>query len=161
MTKGGVNKDRSFFAREHFFSKIVFHPKWKENLAGDNEEKSLEILKYLGYKEDEDFTRQYPIGKKFVIDFAFAKERIAIEIDGKDHNGKKQFLNDRKRDAFLQNNGWVSIRIKDKDMFGYKGSFYKNLIKEVVNERRKQYEEGCLYPIDIPEYVDKDFDFYE
>ena len=65
---------------------------------------------------------------------------------------------DHKRDRYLYNINWVVIRIQDKDFFGYKLSFYKNLIKEIVEERRKQWEKGYLYHIDFRNYKDEDYE---
>jgi len=40
-----------------------------------------ELLK-RGYKERQDFFHQYPLGGRFVIDFAFPKQKIFIEVQG-------------------------------------------------------------------------------
>lgn len=161
VKKRVVDENKQKLARQHFFDKCVFLEEVRFCMSGKNEEEAIKILEFLGYKIGKDFVRQYPIGERFVMDFAFVKEKIAIEIDGDSHKKKKQRLLDRKRDAYLQNNGWVSIRIQEEDLFGYKGSFYKNLIKLVVKERREQwYRGGILYAIDIPNYVDQDYDYY-
>lgn len=127
-------------------------------MSGENESRVLMALKGLGYVLGRDFVRQYPMGERFVIDFAFINEQLAIEVDGEKHNEKRQKQWDKKRDSFLEWNNWLIIRIKDKDFFGYKGSFYKSLIKVVVEERREQWEIGKLYPIEIPIYEDGDYD---
>jgi len=48
--------------------------------------------------------------------------------------------------------------MQDKELFGYKASFYKNLIREVVEDRREQFNQGKLYPIDIPFFNEKDYE---
>ena len=149
---------RSISQRRTFFQTQVKMPQWKDSMAGKNEDSVIEVLQNLGYKKDIDFVRQHPIGERFVIDIAFIKEQIAIEVDGSKHSDKKQKNWDRRRDNFLFSNNWVSLRIKDKEFFGYKGSFYKSLIKEIVDERREQWEKGFLYPIDVPEFEEKDYD---
>jgi very-short-patch-repair endonuclease len=130
---------------------------WKDNMAGQNEDGAIKIFDLLGYSLGSDYVRQYPIGERFVLDFAFVNEQVAIEIDGDSHRTKKQKAIDAKRDKYLSRNGWVPLRIYDKDLNGYKGSFFKNLIREIVEERRKQYDIGKLYAIDIPNYVDEDY----
>lgn len=145
-------------ARIHFFTKIVKKEEWKNSLAGENEKDVIRVLEGIGYVNGVDFERQYPIGERFVIDIAFVKEQVAIEVDGNSHKYTKQKQMDKKRDSYLSSNNWVPIRIYDKDFFGYKRSFYKNLIKEIVEERRKQYEIGTLYHIDIPNYRDEDYE---
>ena len=151
-----INKQKR--ARINFFNKIVYLEKVKEAISGKNEEKVINVLNQLGYILNKDFVRQHPIGERFVLDFAFIPEQIAIEIDGDNHNEKKQKLWDKKRDNYLEWNNWIALRIKDKEFFGYKGSFYKNLINEIVKERRKQWEEGKLYPIEIPNFQEEDYD---
>ena len=127
-------------------------------MAGKNESDVLQVLTDLGYMDGKDFTRQHPIGEKFVIDFAFVKEQVAIEVDGKSHNDKKQKRSDDQRDKYLRWNNWVPIRIKDEEFFGYKKSFFKNLIREVVEERRQQWKIGTLFEIDIPNFIESDYE---
>jgi very-short-patch-repair endonuclease len=145
--------------RAHFFDEIVHHPNWKKSMTGENEPRVKQILESLGFAEDTDFTPQYPIGYAFVLDFAFVKEQLCLEVDGETHKQKKQLRKDKKRDAFLRDNNWCVIRILDEDLFDpYKKLFYKYLIKEVVLERRSQWEQGSLYPIDISYYNDEDYE---
>lgn len=127
-------------------------------MAGQNENRVIEVLNNIGYKEDIDYFRQHPIGERFVIDIAFVKEQVAIEVDGLGHDVKKQRKMDLKRDSYLRSINWIPIRIKDREFFGYKGSFYKNLIKEIVEERRNQFEIGTLFPIDFPNYIEEDYE---
>lgn len=148
----------SSLARIHFFTKIVKKEEWKKSMAGKNEDSVIRVILGLGYVENIDFYRQYPIGERFVIDVAFKNEQVAVEVDGENHKRKEQAALDRKRDSYLKDNNWVSIRVKDKEFFGYKGSFYKSLIKQIVEERREQYQKGILYPIEIPRYVNEDYE---
>ena len=148
---------RSRLQRQHFFDKIVKLEPWKNSMAGRNEDKVLEILNNLGFRLGIDYFRQYPIGERFVIDIAFVKEQIAIEVDGQSHETKKQKKMDVARDKFLRFNNWVPIRIKDKDFFGFKGSFYKSLIKMVIDERQEQWSRGNLYPVEIPSFDEEDY----
>ena len=133
-------------------------PVWKESMAGKNEEPVIKILDAIGYQNERDYGRQHPVGERFVIDFAFVHEQVALEVDGENHKRRPQRHKDKKRDRYLFANNWVSIRIKNEDLFGYKMSFYKSLIKEIVEDRRKQYETGRLYPIDFETYYDADYE---
>lgn len=159
MEKERYEEDRRILSRQIFFDRQVKMKKWQDSMAGKNEEEAVKILDTLGYKLGEDYVRQYPIGERFVIDFAFVNERIALEIDGDSHLSVKQKKKDKQRDSYLYRNGWIPLRMFDWDLTGYKGSFYKSLIKEIVDERRKQFEGGFLYDIDIPNYKDGDYDF--
>lgn len=152
-----MDTKRQMICRQRFFSETVFLEEFRTAMSGKNEERAISMLQSLGYCIGSDFVRQFPIGERFVIDFAFVHEQVAIEIDGKNHNSKKQKEKDKRRDKYLRSVNWIPIRIKDEDMFGYKSFFYKNIIKEIIHERRAQYEEGVLYPIDIPIYVDQDY----
>jgi very-short-patch-repair endonuclease len=153
-----MDSDSRTLARIRFFQKQVFQDEWKDSMSGKNEEPVIKILDAIGYTNGKDYERQFPVGEKFVIDFAFVKEQVALEVDGRNHQYGRQKSLDKKRDRYFRENNWVPIRIKDKDLFGYKMSFYKNLIKEVVEDRREQYETGRLYPIDFANYVEHDYE---
>lgn len=60
---------------------------------------------------DLDYIREYKVGK-FYIDFAFQKQRFALEIDGRQHEFPNIRDRDKKRDEFLKENGWNVIRVK-------------------------------------------------
>lgn len=150
----------SSLARQRFFQKQVHMSEWKNSMSGQNEEQARWFLEnVLGYTADTDYVRQHPIGERFVIDFAFVNEQVAVEIDGANHLGKKQRKIDAKRDKYLTENNWVSVRINDVDFKNKnKMRFYKALIHDIVDERRKQWEIGSLYAVDIPNYKDEDYE---
>ena len=145
--------------RIKFFETIVHQKNWKDNMAGKNEEPVIKIIESIGYQIDTDFVRQHPIGERFVMDFAFINEQVSIEVDGESHEDKRQKIKDKKRDKYLHDNNWVSIRIKDKNLdTTYKLSFFKNLIRDIVEERREQWRKGQLFAIDIPHYREADYE---
>ena len=150
--------NRSELARARFFDKTVHIPAIKNCISGDNENRVLMVLKTIGYTQNVDFVRQHPIGLRYVLDFAFIPEQVAVEIDGKHHRTKKQRKLDDIRDRFLHSNNWVTVRIQDGDFHGYKASFYKNLIKEIVEDRRGQFNRGTLFPLDFPRFVQSDYE---
>lgn len=150
--------DRSEIGRAIFFDSSVHNQKVKDCLSGKNEKQVIEVLEGLDYIMGKDFVRQHPIGLKYVLDFAFVKEQVAIEIDGASHKKKLQRHSDKIRDRFLHSNNWVTIRIQDEEFHGYKKSFYKNLIREIVSDRRVQYETGTLYPLDFPKFIESDYE---
>lgn len=55
--------------------------------------------------------REVKIGKWF-IDFAFADLKLAVEIDGRQHEDSDRKATDEKKDLFLKNLGWKVIRIQ-------------------------------------------------
>ena len=71
------------------------------------------ILNPMGYEKDIHFKTDFPQGKWF-IDFAFVNRKIAIEIDGKQHEYPDRQIKDAEKDAWLQANGWTVHRIKWK-----------------------------------------------
>lgn len=153
------NRDLPSLARQRYFDRTVYIKEIKDCISGRNEKKVMKVFDSLGYKLDEDYVRQHPIGERFVLDFAFVELRLAIEVDGVSHNYKKQKKVDRMRDNFLHTNDWVVIRVNEKDFFNvYKMSFYKNLIKQVVTERRIQRQKGNLFHIDIPRFIQTDYE---
>ena len=141
-----------------YFDQIIHLKPIKDCISGKNEKEVIKLLQYLGYKLKKDFVRQYPIGCKYVIDIAFVNEQVSLEVDGKSHLSKKQKNKDKIRDKFLYDNNWVVIRVNEKEFFGGKASFYKYLIKDIVQIRREQYNSGKLYAIDIPDFNIKDYE---
>lgn len=111
------------------------HPNVKETISGFNEAPIRSLIESLGYFENRNFIWQYPIGN-YVLDFAFPDEMICIEADGKEHKLKKNIMVDFERDNFLYSKGWVVIRIDTTKLDSYHLSFYRNLIREVVEERK-------------------------
>lgn len=59
------------------------------------------------------FEPELPCGKWF-IDFAFNDKKIALEIDGKQHEYADRKKSDQEKDKFLTENGWKVIRYKWK-----------------------------------------------
>lgn len=147
----------NLFARRRFFDRQVHMKEWKDSMACIHEDNVIAHLKDAGFKLDIDFVRQYPIGGRFVIDIAFAPEKVSVEVDGKGHEGNKAIKKDKRRDRFLLDNGWVSIRVPEKKFFGSGASYYKYLIREVVEARREQLNSGRLRDIDVQEYKEEDY----
>ena len=59
------------------------------------------------------YTRELKVNKWF-IDFADATKKLALEIDGKQHELPERKASDEKKDAYLIANGWQVLRIKWK-----------------------------------------------
>jgi very-short-patch-repair endonuclease len=58
------------------------------------------------------FVRQFPIGPYFA-DFVCRETRLVVEIDGSQHADSE---NDRKRDAFMKDQGFSTIRFWNVDV---------------------------------------------
>jgi very-short-patch-repair endonuclease len=61
-----------------------------------------------------DYETEYKQNKWF-IDFAFVNDKIAIEIDGKQHNLPERQKIDAEKDAWLTQNGWAVYRLAWKN----------------------------------------------
>lgn len=48
----------------------------------------------------------------YSIDFAINEKKIALEIDGKQHEFPERKISDNKKDIYLKSNGWTVYRIK-------------------------------------------------
>lgn len=145
-------------ARSRFFERQVHMKEWKDSMAGKNELRVMDLLKTMGYNLKEHYVRQYPIAQRYVVDIAFVREQVAVEVDDKGHNKKERVRSDKIRDKYLLSANWVTIRVQDSDLFGAKGRFYKYLIDEVVKERHEQYQKGRLVPIDFKRFVESDYE---
>jgi len=53
------------------------------------------------------FRRQHPVGR-YILDFACCEARLAIELDGGQHQDNHAY--DLRRSAFLNANGWEVVR---------------------------------------------------
>lgn len=137
--------NRKILSRQRFFDTTIHIPNVIEAITGKNEWKIEKVISSLGYTLGKDFFNQFPVGEKYVLDFAFVNEQVSIELDGKNHRDKKQKRKDRIRDSYLKRNDWLTIRVKEEDIDDtYRLSIFKNLVKEVVQDRRKDWEVGNI-----------------
>lgn len=68
----------------------------------------------------------------YFLDFYFLDKKIDLEIDGKQHNFRKE--HDEKRDQYISNNGIIVYRIKWKSINNDKGKKYiKNEIDKFLD----------------------------
>jgi very-short-patch-repair endonuclease len=65
--------------------------------------------------EDKQVSRELFV-KPFAVDFAWEHKKLAIEIDGEQHEQPAQVTRDRRKDALLISLGWKVLRITWKDM---------------------------------------------
>ena len=60
------------------------------------------------------FRRQHRIGPYFV-DFACRRSKLAIELDGSQHDGRQRY--DRRRDEYIRGKGYQVIRVGNEEVF--------------------------------------------
>ena len=76
-----------------------------------------------------DVRRQAPIGH-YVVDFVVHANSLVIEIEGEHHLMPEQMLRDRRRDAWLETQGYRVIRLTTGDLhYNFDGC-----IEEVLRE---------------------------
>ena len=61
------------------------------------------------------FRRQVPIGP-YIVDFACAKHRLIIEVDGSQHAEASAVERDEARSAYLASCGWTILRFWNDDV---------------------------------------------
>ena len=61
------------------------------------------------------FRRQHPIGP-YIADFACAKIKLVIEVDGATHGSAREQAADAKRSEFLESKGWRVLRVWNTDI---------------------------------------------
>jgi len=63
------------------------------------------------------FVPQFQVLDRYLIDIGFPREKVAIECDGSYwHNLPERIKSDEMRDKRLQENGWIILRIPDKEI---------------------------------------------
>lgn len=74
----------------------------------DIEEILRKSLIQQGYKESQDFFREYS-AEGYFLDFAFTKEKLDVEADEEYWHAKRR-AEDSKRDSILKKKGWKVLR---------------------------------------------------
>ena len=62
------------------------------------------------------FVRQLPIGPYFA-DFACRERKLVVEADGATHGTGPEVRHDEIRTRFLEEQGWVVLRVQNMDVF--------------------------------------------
>jgi crossover junction endodeoxyribonuclease RuvC/BirA family biotin operon repressor/biotin-[acetyl-CoA-carboxylase] ligase len=84
------------------------------------------------------FRCQHPVGP-YILDFACAKLRLAVEIDGATHSTLPERLHDERRARYLAARGWFTVRFWNDEV-------YRNLhgVVESILERLPPREARAL-----------------
>ena len=86
---------------------------------------------------------QYKCGKYF-IDFAVIRKycKIAIEVDGFAYHDrdKKQFAYERKRERFIQSEGFIMLRYTNDDLNNGRCLIVNDIMTAISKEEKKIYE---------------------
>jgi very-short-patch-repair endonuclease len=109
-TKGKIRKARIKYMLEN-----PEQTAWRTKNMSYPEEKFLNKLISEGLDKQHLIVREYSVFP-FYIDFAFINEKIAIEIDGSQHELPDIKIRDAKKDKLLNNQGWRILRIPAKNV---------------------------------------------
>src|SRR6185295_281457 len=63
------------------------------------------------------FRLQHPIGP-YIADFACARLKLIVEVDGATHSSATERAHDDRRTRFLEQQGWGVIRLWNDDVYG-------------------------------------------
>ena len=62
------------------------------------------------------FRKQHSIGP-YIADFASVAAKLVVEVDGDSHGADDAVAYDRRRDAYMNEQGWRVLRVTNKDVF--------------------------------------------
>jgi len=81
-----------------------------------------------------DFKQQMILGF-YILDFVIPKKMLVIEVDGKNHEERKQIEYDVKKDNFIKECGFSILRIRNE----YAEGFDIEVIKNMKNRTTKEF----------------------
>ena len=76
------------------------------------------------------FRRQYPV-ENYIVDFVCNEKKLIIEVDGGQHNDKKQVEYDKKRTEFLEGKGYRVLRFWNCDIDNNIEGVYQTILKNL------------------------------
>jgi FOG: WD40 repeat len=106
----------------------LVRPRWKDT---DLEKKTEEYLIELGFKEHDDYEKQYGVSM-YWIDFAFVNEKVAVE-PGADYWHTKE--KDEGKEKALNERGWEVLWFNEDDI-NHNNEGVKRKIQEAVMRKR-------------------------
>lgn len=62
------------------------------------------------------FRRQHPVGP-FIADFACARARLIVEVDGATHSSNQERAYDDERTRYLEAQSWSVLRVWNSDVY--------------------------------------------
>ena len=62
------------------------------------------------------FRKQHPIGP-YIADFACVAAKLVVEVDGDSHGADAAVVYDRRRDVYMNEQGWRVLRVTNEDVF--------------------------------------------
>jgi len=100
-------------------------------------DKILDFLRKRGFS----VYRQYPLLKKYIVDFYIPKLKLIIEVDGMDHLITQKRIADRKRDEELFSKGYLVVRVRNEDVLKKPKEVLKRILFFIRNLQLNQSRE--------------------
>lgn len=72
------------------------------------------------------FRRQHPVGH-YILDFACCEARLAIELDGGQHDEKQDY--DEQRSLWLNQKGWYVIRFWNNELWNNEEAVLEKILE--------------------------------
>ena len=83
-----------------------------------------------GYK----FRRQHPI-KEYILDFYCPEKKLAVELDGGQHDTNQQIEYDQKRTASLEKEGIKVLRYWNNEVIQNANGVLDDILEELINRK--------------------------
>ena len=90
--------------------------------------------------DNTDYTMEYNVGL-YSIDFAWVNDKLAIEIDGQQHEKLEYKERDIRKDLKLKSEGWKVLRIKWVDMY-HNPKKYIKIAKDFIDINAPRDSQG-------------------
>lgn len=90
------------------------------------EERRLWYLLRSRHFENYKFRRQHPLGH-YILDFACCAARLAVELDGGQHDEKQEY--DRQRTLWLNQKGWLVIRFWNNELWNNEEAVLEKILE--------------------------------
>ena len=81
------------------------------------------------------FRRQHTIGP-YVADFVCVEARLAVELDGDQHDEAAARAHDEKRNAYMERGGWTVLRFWNNDVYNNIDGVLEVLYDAAMNSLR-------------------------
>lgn len=120
----GYTDDAIEQIRQKRIEYLEAHPEntaWHKRLSGQNsyiEEVFNQFIKERNLNTIYDIKTEYPF-HRYLIDFAFINEKIAVELDGSQHINDKNHQIDLRKDEALLNEGWRILRLTSYEIINH------------------------------------------
>jgi len=138
------HKDKIRVSRLNYMKNNPEKTAWRLSNLSYPEKLFLEKIKELELDKKYLIVRERSVFPYFV-DFAFENEKIAIEIDGSQHENEDRKNSDIKKDELLNELGWIVIRFSAKKIISDLDECIKIVTSHIIDGLNKPYDVCGVY----------------